>query len=164
MLSSTRCSVAVRKDAVFAPFSYTFAQTDRLSRQARDRCEENSEKTAAFFVAGAVFATGSIAWAGALPINGYDNSVATITKNVIERFSRSGTIKSTQATRSTLIQHVAGSHHHGLAISTREKCFQDKLGSPMYITWEINGECALPSVGTDPFVPPSPEAVGGARL
>ena len=31
---------------------------------------------------------GSIAWAGALPPNGYDNSVATITKNVIERFAQ----------------------------------------------------------------------------
>ena len=36
---------------------------------------------------GAVFATGSIAWAGALPPNGYDNSVARITRNVIERFA-----------------------------------------------------------------------------
>jgi len=36
---------------------------------------------------GAVFATGSIAWAGALPPNGYDNSVARITSNVIRRFA-----------------------------------------------------------------------------
>lgn len=35
---------------------------------------------------GAVFTTGSIAWAGALPPDGYNNSVAIITKNVIERF------------------------------------------------------------------------------
>jgi N,N-dimethylformamidase len=35
---------------------------------------------------GAVFATSSIAWAGALAHNGYDNNVSTLTRNVIERF------------------------------------------------------------------------------
>jgi N,N-dimethylformamidase len=35
---------------------------------------------------GAVFATGSIAWAGALSPNGYDNAVARITGNVLQRF------------------------------------------------------------------------------
>ncbi len=35
---------------------------------------------------GAVFSTGSIAWAGSLAHNGYDNNVARITKNVIRRF------------------------------------------------------------------------------
>uniref|UniRef100_UPI0035A85723 N,N-dimethylformamidase beta subunit family domain-containing protein n=1 Tax=Streptomyces phytophilus TaxID=722715 RepID=UPI0035A85723 len=35
---------------------------------------------------GAVFATGSIAWCGALPYNGYANNVSTITRNVLDRF------------------------------------------------------------------------------
>ena len=35
---------------------------------------------------GAVFATGSIAWAGALAPGGYDNAVARITGNVLRRF------------------------------------------------------------------------------
>ena len=36
---------------------------------------------------GAVFTTGSIGWASALPSNGYDNTVAKITANVIRRFA-----------------------------------------------------------------------------
>ncbi|HEX2185680.1 MAG TPA: N,N-dimethylformamidase beta subunit family domain-containing protein, partial [Chloroflexota bacterium] len=36
---------------------------------------------------GAVFATGSIAWCGALSANGYDNTVSRITENVLRRFS-----------------------------------------------------------------------------
>ena len=36
---------------------------------------------------GAVFATGSIAWAGALPPQAYDNAVARITANVVRRFA-----------------------------------------------------------------------------
>ena len=35
---------------------------------------------------GAVFSTGSIAWAGSLPINDFDNNVATIMRNVLRRF------------------------------------------------------------------------------
>jgi N,N-dimethylformamidase len=35
---------------------------------------------------GGVFSTGSIAWAGSLAHNGYDNNVARITRNVLERF------------------------------------------------------------------------------
>ncbi len=35
---------------------------------------------------GAVFSTGSIAWAGSLPINSFDNNVATIMRNVLARF------------------------------------------------------------------------------
>jgi len=35
---------------------------------------------------GAVFSAGSIAWGGSLPHNAYDNNVARITANVIERF------------------------------------------------------------------------------
>jgi N,N-dimethylformamidase len=35
---------------------------------------------------GAVFSTGSIAWAGSLGTNGYDNNVARITGNVLRRF------------------------------------------------------------------------------
>jgi N,N-dimethylformamidase len=35
---------------------------------------------------GAVFATGSIAWIGALPWNGYENNVSTITLNTLRRF------------------------------------------------------------------------------
>ena len=35
---------------------------------------------------GAVWSTGSIAWGGALPINGFDNDTAKITENVIRRF------------------------------------------------------------------------------
>jgi len=35
---------------------------------------------------GAVFSTGSIAWIGSLPHNGYDNDVARITANVLRRF------------------------------------------------------------------------------
>ncbi len=35
---------------------------------------------------GAVFATGSIAWAGSLSHNGYSNNVARITENVVRRF------------------------------------------------------------------------------
>lgn len=36
---------------------------------------------------GAVFSVGSISWAGALAIDGYDNAVATITANVLRRFA-----------------------------------------------------------------------------
>jgi N,N-dimethylformamidase len=36
--------------------------------------------------AGAVFAVGSIAWAGSLSANGYDNNVSRITENVLRRF------------------------------------------------------------------------------
>jgi N,N-dimethylformamidase len=42
-----------------------------------------------FFTApngGAVFSTGSIAWAGSLSHNGYENNVARITTNVLRRF------------------------------------------------------------------------------
>jgi N,N-dimethylformamidase len=35
---------------------------------------------------GAFFATGSIAWAGSLSHNGYDNNVARVTGNVLKRF------------------------------------------------------------------------------
>ena len=35
---------------------------------------------------GAVFAVGSIAWAGSLSHNNYVNSVSAITKNVLDRF------------------------------------------------------------------------------
>ena len=35
---------------------------------------------------GAVFSVGSIAWAGSLPHNGYDNNVSRISENVIRRF------------------------------------------------------------------------------
>lgn len=35
---------------------------------------------------GAVFSTGSIAWASALPVNNFDNSISTITKNVLDAF------------------------------------------------------------------------------
>ena len=35
---------------------------------------------------GAVFSVGSIAWAGGLPVDGYDNHVARITGNVLDRF------------------------------------------------------------------------------
>ena len=35
---------------------------------------------------GAVFSTGSIAWAGSLSHNGYENNVARITHNVLRRF------------------------------------------------------------------------------
>jgi N,N-dimethylformamidase len=38
---------------------------------------------------GAVFSTGSIAWAGSLPVNGFDNNVATIMRNVLKRFLES---------------------------------------------------------------------------
>ncbi len=35
---------------------------------------------------GAVFSTGSIAFAGSLPVNGYDNNVARLMRNVLDRF------------------------------------------------------------------------------
>jgi N,N-dimethylformamidase len=35
---------------------------------------------------GAVFTTGSIAWAGSLPFNDYDNDVSKLTTNVLKRF------------------------------------------------------------------------------
>ena len=35
---------------------------------------------------GAVFSTGSISYAGALSVNGYDNDVARLTANVLQRF------------------------------------------------------------------------------
>src|SRR5919204_287319 len=35
---------------------------------------------------GAVFSTGSIAYAGSLPVKGYDNNVARLTTNVLRRF------------------------------------------------------------------------------
>ncbi|MDP2291417.1 MAG: hypothetical protein Q8M22_09510 [Actinomycetota bacterium] len=37
---------------------------------------------------GAVFSVGSIAWAGSLSHHGYDNSVSTVTKNVLDRFAQ----------------------------------------------------------------------------
>jgi N,N-dimethylformamidase len=36
---------------------------------------------------GAVFFTGSIAWAGAMAWNAYDNQIARITENVVRRFA-----------------------------------------------------------------------------
>lgn len=36
---------------------------------------------------GAVFATGSIAWCGALPVNNFDNNVSLMTENVLRRFA-----------------------------------------------------------------------------
>ena len=36
---------------------------------------------------GAVFSTGSIAWAGAMAWNNYDNEVARMTHNVLRRFN-----------------------------------------------------------------------------
>jgi N,N-dimethylformamidase len=36
---------------------------------------------------GAVFSVGSIAWWGALPVDGYDNDVARVTRNVLRRFA-----------------------------------------------------------------------------
>ena len=41
---------------------------------------------------GAVFAVGSIAWAGSLSHDGYANSVSTVTKNVLDRFVRAESI------------------------------------------------------------------------
>jgi N,N-dimethylformamidase len=35
---------------------------------------------------GAVFSTGSISYAGSLSTNGYDNDIAQLTRNVLERF------------------------------------------------------------------------------
>lgn len=35
---------------------------------------------------GAVFSTGSIAYAGSLPVNGFDNNIAKLTTNVLRRF------------------------------------------------------------------------------
>ncbi|WP_352901214.1 N,N-dimethylformamidase beta subunit family domain-containing protein [Mesorhizobium sp. M1340] len=35
---------------------------------------------------GAVFSVGSISWCMSLPINGYDNDVSRLTRNVLERF------------------------------------------------------------------------------
>ena len=34
-----------------------------------------------------MFSVGSIAWAGSLSHNGYDNSVSTVTANVVRRFA-----------------------------------------------------------------------------
>jgi N,N-dimethylformamidase len=39
---------------------------------------------------GAVFSTGSISWSGALPCNGFDNSVSRVTRNVLDAFIRPG--------------------------------------------------------------------------
>ncbi|MCP4384072.1 MAG: N,N-dimethylformamidase [Hyphomicrobiales bacterium] len=36
---------------------------------------------------GAVFSVGSIAWCGALPVNGFDNNISAITENVLRRFA-----------------------------------------------------------------------------
>ena len=36
---------------------------------------------------GAVFATGSIAWCGSLPVNNFENNVSKITENVLKRFA-----------------------------------------------------------------------------
>jgi N,N-dimethylformamidase len=36
---------------------------------------------------GAVFSTGSIAYAGSLPVNGFDNNIARLTTNVLKRFA-----------------------------------------------------------------------------
>jgi N,N-dimethylformamidase len=36
---------------------------------------------------GAVFSTGSIAYAGSLSANGYDNNIARLTTNVLRRFA-----------------------------------------------------------------------------
>lgn len=37
---------------------------------------------------GAVFATGSIAWCGALPVSNFDNNVSRMTENVLRRFAK----------------------------------------------------------------------------
>ena len=37
-------------------------------------------------VGGAVFSTGSISFAGSLAVNGFDNDIARITNNVLDRF------------------------------------------------------------------------------
>ncbi|MEA2583055.1 MAG: hypothetical protein QOF33_1140, partial [Thermomicrobiales bacterium] len=39
---------------------------------------------------GAVFSVGSIAWCGALSADGYDNTVARVTGNVLRRFAADG--------------------------------------------------------------------------
>jgi N,N-dimethylformamidase len=44
---------------------------------------------------GAVFSTGSIAWAGALPHNNFDNPVSRLTKNVVDAFLTPGRLPGT---------------------------------------------------------------------
>ena len=43
---------------------------------------------------GAVFSVGSITYCGSLAHNGYDNNISRITRNVLERFHRSGSVRS----------------------------------------------------------------------
>ncbi|OUS03966.1 N,N-dimethylformamidase [Rhodobacterales bacterium 52_120_T64] len=45
---------------------------------------------------GAVFSTGSIAWAGAMAWNGYDNEISKITENVLKRFDQETPFKPPQ--------------------------------------------------------------------
>ncbi len=47
---------------------------------------------------GAVFSTGSIAWAGAMAWNGYDNEIAAITANVLRRFDNPAPFRVPQGT------------------------------------------------------------------
>ena len=46
---------------------------------------------------GAVFSTGSIAWAGSLAHNGYDNNVSRLTENVLRRFLDSAPFVETES-------------------------------------------------------------------
>lgn len=47
---------------------------------------------------GAVFAAGSIAWSQALPCNGGENNVGTITRNILDAFIKDGTLPGSQYT------------------------------------------------------------------
>ena len=46
---------------------------------------------------GAVFSTGSIAWAGSMAWNGYDNEIARMTSNVLRRFNDPETFRMPEA-------------------------------------------------------------------
>ncbi len=55
---------------------------------------------------GAVFSTGSIAWASALPVNNFDNEVSTLFRNVVSRFSADGPLPEVARTPSELADVV----------------------------------------------------------
>ncbi|HWI70594.1 MAG TPA: N,N-dimethylformamidase beta subunit family domain-containing protein, partial [Baekduia sp.] len=63
--------------------------TDVLVPCFEESLHPNPRADVAFFETasgGAVFATGSVSWAGSLHHNGYDNDVARMTRNVLNRF------------------------------------------------------------------------------
>lgn len=82
---------------------------------------------------GAVFNTGSIAWAGSLSHNGYANNLSTITRNVLRRFRDPSPAELFCAVRGSREPGVTETGDHGrlsgLAPSSRSKSERSALMS-----------------------------------